>query len=109
MLGLKWRRGVVGAALALMAGASCAFAEGARFDLLGPTLEVSVTHAGHTLPIAETPNLQAGDQISIKADFPPGDAVRYILVSAFLRGAANPPPESWFKKADLGPSTDAMA
>ena len=72
------------------------FADPAPFDLAGPKLEVKVTHAGKTLPISEVPNLSAGDQVSIKADLPPGQSVHYLLVAAFLRGATNPPPENWF-------------
>jgi hypothetical protein len=70
------------------------------FDLAGPTLEVQVTSAGKTLPIAEAPNLTAGDQLSIKADLPPDQSVRYVLVTAFLRGATNPPPKTWFSRAE---------
>jgi hypothetical protein len=75
---------------------SCLFAEPAPFDLAGPKLEVKVTHAGKMLPISEVPNLSAGDQVSIKADLPPGQSAHYLLVAAFLRGATNPPPENWF-------------
>lgn len=73
-----------------------AFADPAPFDLVGPTLDVRVTHAGVTLPISEAPNLSAGDQLWIKAELPPGQSVHYLLVAAFLRGATNPPPENWF-------------
>ena len=72
------------------------FADPAPFDLAGPTLEVKVIHAGKSLPISEVANLSAGDQVSIKADLPPGQSVHYLLVAAFLRGATNPPPEDWF-------------
>jgi hypothetical protein len=72
------------------------FADPAPFDLAGPKLEVKVIHAGKTLPISEVPNLSVGDQVSIKADLPPGQSVHYLLVAAFLRGATNPPPEDWF-------------
>lgn len=72
------------------------FADPAPFDLAGPTLEVKVIHAGKSLPISEVANLSAGDQLSIKADLPPGQSVHYLLVAAFLRGATNPPPENWF-------------
>jgi hypothetical protein len=33
-------------------------ADNARFDLIGPKVEVRVTRAGVTLPIASVPNLQ---------------------------------------------------
>jgi hypothetical protein len=81
-------------ALALPPGA--AWADAAPFDLAGPGLQVSVTRAGVTLPISRTPNLAAGDRLWIKADLPPGQSAHYLLVAAFLRGATNPPPKSWF-------------
>jgi hypothetical protein len=71
-------------------------AEPAPFDLRGPTLTVSVTRAGKTLPIGQTPNLAEGDKLSIKADLPPSQSAHYLLVAGFLRGATNPPPEKWF-------------
>jgi hypothetical protein len=70
------------------------------FDLAGPTLDVDVTHAGITLPISQVPNLTTGDQLSIKADLPQEESVRYLLVAAFLRGATNPPPVDWFHSLD---------
>jgi hypothetical protein len=79
---------------------AAALADSAPFDLAGPTLRVSVTHAGVTLPISEAPNLSVGDQIAIRADLPPGQSAHYLLIAAFLRGATNPPPESWFYKAE---------
>jgi hypothetical protein len=72
------------------------FADPAPFDLAGPKLEVRVIHEGKSLPISEVPNLSAGDQVSIKAELPPGQSAHYLLVAAFLRGATNPPPEDWF-------------
>ena len=82
-----------GAALALSLLASgTAKADPAPFDLVGPKLNVTVTHAGATLPIAEVPNLAAGDQIWIKAELPPGQSVHSLMVAAFLRGATNPSP-----------------
>jgi hypothetical protein len=68
----------------------------APFDLAGPTLEVEVTRAGRTLPIAQVPSLASGDRLAIKADFSPGASAHYLMVAAFLRGATNPPPEEWF-------------
>jgi hypothetical protein len=73
-----------------------AAAEPAPFDLVGPKLQITVTHAGQTLPISQTPNLAPGDQVWIKLDLPPGEAVHYLLVAAVLRGATNPPPPDWF-------------
>ena len=87
-------------ALLLQGALSAARAEPAPFDLAGPTLEVRVTHAGVTLPIAEVPNLSPGDQIVLKADLPPSQSVHYLLVTAFLRGVTNPPPPDWFFRAE---------
>ncbi|HUO22574.1 MAG TPA: hypothetical protein VMU59_08680 [Caulobacteraceae bacterium] len=85
--------GLIGLALA---HAPAAGAAPAPFDLQGPRLVVTVTRAGQTLPIAQTPNLAEGDVLSIKAEMPPSQSVHYLLVAAFLRGVTNPPPESWF-------------
>jgi hypothetical protein len=83
--------------LVLLLVAPCSmFADPAQFDLVGPKLEVKVTHAGKTLPISAVPNLSVGDQLWIKAALPPAQSVHYLLVAAFLRGATNPPPENWF-------------
>ena len=65
-------------------------AQTAPFDLAGPTLVVSVAHAGATLPIAEVPNLSPGDQLSIRADFPPSQSVQDLLIEEVVV------PESWF-------------
>jgi hypothetical protein len=75
---------------------TAAQADAAPFDLAGPGLQITVTRAGVTLPISRTPNLEAGDKLSIKAELPPGQSVHYLLVAAFLRGATNPPPKKWF-------------
>ncbi|MGA0601126.1 hypothetical protein ACO2Q3_10535 [Caulobacter sp. KR2-114] len=84
-------------ALGLTAAPALAHAQAAApFDLAGPTLHVSVTHDGRTLPIAEVPNLAAGDQLSIRADLSADQSAPYLLVAAFLRGATNPPPKKWF-------------
>jgi hypothetical protein len=74
------------------------FAQAARFDLTGPKLEVHVTRAGKTLPIASVPNLQAGDKIWLHPDLPTTQSVHYLLVVCFLRGTTNPPPDDWFIK-----------
>ena len=79
-----------------LAACTCAWADPAPFDLVGPKLEVKVTRAGKTLPVSEVPNLIAGDRLWIKADLPPGQAAHYLMVAAFLRGSTNPPPENWF-------------
>src|ERR1700722_6899593 len=66
------------------------------FDLAGPTLEVTVSRAGTTLPAAEVSNLAPGDKIWIRVDLPATQSAHYLLVSAFLSGSTNPPPETWF-------------
>jgi hypothetical protein len=73
-------------------------ASAARFDLTGPKLEVHVTRAGKTLPIAAVPNLQPGDKLWLHPDLPPTQSVHYLLVAVFLRGTTNPPPEEWFSR-----------
>lgn len=90
------------AALLLLSG-SLLPAQGppsARFDLTGPRIEVHVTRAGKTLPIASVPNLQAGDQLRLHPDLPETQSVRYLLVAVFLRGTTNPPPDSWFYRIE---------
>ncbi|MFZ2000122.1 MAG: hypothetical protein WAU73_12070, partial [Candidatus Sulfotelmatobacter sp.] len=65
---------------------SCALADSAGFDLPGPPIEVKVTRAGKTLPIAEVPNLQAGDRLWLHPEIPASQSVHYLLIAAFLRG-----------------------
>ena len=85
--------------LALALAPAAALADPAPFDLAGPGLEVRVTRAGAMLPISQAPNLAPGDQLWLKADLPLGQSAHYLLVAAFLRGATNPPPKSWFFKS----------
>jgi hypothetical protein len=75
---------------------SAAHADNARFDLTGPRIDVRVTRAGVTLPVASVPNLQPGDRIWLHPDLPTTQSVRYLMVLAFLRGTTNPPPDNWF-------------
>ncbi len=82
--------------LAMAAVATATPAGAAPFDLAGPVLEVKVTRDAITLPAAQIPNLAVGDRIWIKADLPASQSAHYLLVSAFLSGSTNPPPESWF-------------
>ena len=88
------------AILVLICSATSARADNAAFDLLGPRIEMKVTRAGKPLPISEVPNLQPGDRLWIHPDFPQDQSARYLLVVAFLRGSTNPPPESWFTRAE---------
>ena len=76
-----------------------AHADPAAFDLTGPSLSVTVTHGRTTLPIGQVPNLSEGDRIAVGAELPRDQGVHYVLVAAFLRGATNPPPKSWFAQA----------
>jgi hypothetical protein len=84
----------------LMLLATSVRADNAAFDLIGPKFQVHVQRAGVTIPIAEVPNLQAGDRLWIHPDLPDSQAVRYLMVVVFLRGATNPPPESWFTRTE---------
>jgi len=77
-----------------------ASAETAAFDLVGPKIEVRVQRAGVTLPIASVPNLQPGDRLWVHPDLPDSQSVRYLMVIVFLRGATNPPPDSWFTRVE---------
>ena len=88
----------VAAGVALAASLVWSGAEGqsARFDLAGPKVEVRVTRAGVTLPIASVPNLQPGDRLWLHPALPASQSVRYLMVVAFLRGTTNPPPDNWF-------------
>jgi hypothetical protein len=85
--------------LLALAAAFCANAVAAGpapFDLAGPVLEVKVARGKTTLSVAQVPNLAAGDQLLLKADFTESQSEHYLLVVAFLRGATNPPPPDWF-------------
>lgn len=81
-------------------------ADPAPFDLAGPDLSVSVSRGGRTLPIGQVPALAAGDVVRIEAKLPPDQAVRYRLVSAFLRGVTNPPPKKWIASAETWQKAD---
>ena len=88
------------AGITLLGLAPGAAADSAAFDLIGPRVDVRVQRAGVTLPIAEVPNLQAGDRLWIHPDLPDTQSVRYLMVVVFLRGATNPPPDSWFTRVE---------
>jgi hypothetical protein len=75
-------------------------ADTAAFDLTGPKIEIRVTRAGKTLPIDSVPNLQPGDRIWIHPNMPDEESVRFLMITAFLRGSTNPPPENWFTKVE---------
>ena len=105
MKGMKliWmkRSMVLGCVLALgCAVGARADDDGARFDLTGPKIDVRVTRGSESLPIAEVPNLQAGDKIWVKADLPASQSNHLLLIVAFLRGTTNEPPDNWFTEID---------
>lgn len=72
----------------------------ARFDLVGPRIDVRVTRGADTLPIASVPNLQPGDKLWLHPDLPPTQSVKYLLICVFLRGNTNPPPDEWFIRVE---------
>jgi hypothetical protein len=91
---------VLACTLSLATSLPASAADNVAFDLTGPKVDVRVQRGGTSLPIAQVPNLQAGDRVWIHPDLPDSQSVRYLMVVAFLRGATNPPPESWFTRAD---------
>ena len=91
----------LGAVLIALGGVIPANADdNARFDLIGPKVEVHVTRAGVTLPISSVPNLQPGDRLWLHPDLPATQSIRYLMVLAFLRGTTNPPPDNWFTRIE---------
>ncbi|MDB5712743.1 MAG: hypothetical protein JWO15_140 [Sphingomonadales bacterium] len=84
---------------ALVTIALPARAASSAFDLVGPRLNVAVTHEGVTLPLAQVPNLAEGDRVSITPDPARVLGERYRIVAAFLRGAVDRPPKEWFHEA----------
>jgi hypothetical protein len=87
--------------LAVLLAVATAHAAGqAPFDLRGPSLLVTVTRDGVTLPIAQAPHLDAGDKLWIKADFPESQSAHYLLIVSFLRGPTNPPAKDWFFRCE---------
>ena len=77
-----------------------ALADDAAFDLAGPKIDVRVERGDKGLPIGEVPNLLPSDRLWIHADLPESQSAHYLMIVAFLRGATNPPPESWFTKIE---------
>ncbi|MBB5710937.1 hypothetical protein [Sphingomonas xinjiangensis] len=95
-------RSCAGAALILapLMSSPTQAADPAPFDLPGPGLHITVTRSGVTLPIGQVPDLEAGDKLVIRADLPEDQRIRFLLVSAFLSGATNPPPNKWIESAE---------
>ncbi|HEY1926137.1 MAG TPA: hypothetical protein VGG92_01615 [Caulobacteraceae bacterium] len=96
---MAFRLSIFAAAFAL-AAAGAASADKAPFDLTGPSLDITVSRSGTVLPISAVPDLAPGDKLHIKAELPPGQGAHYMLVTAFLRGATDPPPKNWFFAAN---------
>ncbi|HEX4740282.1 MAG TPA: hypothetical protein VH353_03035 [Caulobacteraceae bacterium] len=92
---MAFRLSIFAAALAL-AASGVARADKAPFDLVGPSLDITVSRGAAALPISAVPDLAPGDKLHIKAELPPRQGAHYLLVTAFLRGATDPPPKNWF-------------
>lgn len=75
-------------------------ADGPAFDLTGPKVDVHVKRGETTLPISQAANLLPGDRIWVHPDLPESQSTHFVLVVAFLRGATNPPPLSWFTRVE---------
>ncbi len=86
--------------LTILLASGTVAADTAAFDLPGPTIDIHVTRGDKTLPISQVPNLQPGDRLWIHPDLPKNQSAHYLLIASFLRGSTNPPPESWFTKAE---------
>ncbi|SER43073.1 hypothetical protein SAMN05518866_1113 [Sphingobium sp. YR768] len=99
MLFNRMMRFTLCAAVLLVSAPSYA-ADPAPFELTGPALRVNVTRGGQSLPIAQVPSLSEGDKLTVEADLQGDQGARFILVSAFLRGATNPPPKDWISFAE---------
>ena len=96
---VKWARLCV-LLLFCLSWVRSAWGADARFDLVGPKIDVRVTRGPDTLPIASVPNLQPGDRLWLHPDLPPSQSVKYLLICVFLRGNTNPPPENWFYRIE---------
>jgi hypothetical protein len=95
------RLAVIGAICVLIFATNIrTFAETAAFDLAGPKVQVRVKRDEKTLPISEVPSLQTGDRLWIHPDLPDDQSVHYLMVVTFLRGATNPPPDTWFTQVE---------
>lgn len=90
----------------LLCMAAPAAADPAPFELNGPDLKVEVKRGQQSLPIAQVPSLAEGDKLSIHAALPEDQGLKFLLVSAFLRGATNPPPKDWVSTASTWKSKE---
>lgn len=94
---------------AMVQSASAQTQEPAPYDLPGPGLHITVQRGGAILPIGSVPTLSVGDVVSIRADLPEDQGAKFLLLSAFLRGATNPPPEKWLNVAETWERKDKNA
>jgi hypothetical protein len=100
----RWLTHLLYLPILLLAASPSAFAD-ARFDLVGPRIDIRVTRiapdgTSQTLPIASVPNLQPGDRLWLHPDLPDSQSVKYLLICVFLRGNTNPPPDNWFTRIE---------
>src|ERR1700733_5030489 len=87
--------------MGVFGGGSRAWADDpVKFDLPGPKVDVQVERGSMKLPIAQVPNLLAGDKLLIKADLPSTQSNHLLLIVGFLRGTTNEPPEDWFHEIE---------
>src|SRR2546427_6024546 len=70
---MMWRLGTLTLLLVVLTSGNSVRADTAAFDLSGPRIDVRVTRGAKTLPIAQVPNLQAGDRIWLRPDLPEED------------------------------------
>ncbi len=94
------RLALIATACAVLVPAAVEAADPAPFDLNGPELSVTVTRGDASLPIGQVPALMSGDQLTISANLPADQSVKYRLISAFLRGVTNPPPKDWIDSVE---------
>lgn len=81
-------------------------ADPAPFELAGPDMRILVTRGERTLPIAQVPSLATGDKVTVHGAYPQDQGVKFLIVSAFLRGATNPPPKDWISVAETWKSKE---
>lgn len=97
---LKFGGGLILLVAAVFGTFLSARADDQRFDLQGPTVHMTVTRNGVTLPIAQVPTLMPNDHLQVKADLPPTQLNHLLMIVAFLRGSTNEPPNEWFTRIE---------
>ncbi len=61
-----------------------------RLILPGQASRSESPRGAQTLPVAEVPNLMAGDSVWIKSDLPATQSTHYLMVAAFFAGIDQP-------------------